>query len=181
MGWARLPRPPRRVTVRLRERGCVGFWTHCHVSTNRKAGPWLIFTDGAVFCPPFFPALTWDPSGREWLGSYMPSGSDNMSIHPRAGEARRVSTRVSNWEGPDPSRIFSGDPVLPVSQQRPLGLRFLLEEEGAHVTSGLGVTGSKLGEKRSAAGERPCFCCCSWLHWEACGILVPQSGIEPWQ
>ena len=109
----------------------------------------------------------------------MPSGNDNMSIHPRAGEARRVSTRVSNWEGPDPSRIFFGDPVLPFSQQRPSGLRFLLGEEGAHVTSGLGVTGSKLGEKRRAAGDRPYFCCCSWLHCEACGILVPQSGIEP--
>ena len=28
-------------------------------------------------------------------------------------------------------------------------------------------------------GDRPYFCCCSWLHYEACGILVPQSGIEP--
>ena len=144
-----------------------------------RLGPWLFFTDGAVLCPPLFSALTWDPSGRELLGSYMPSGNDNMSIHPRTGEARRVSTQVSNWEGPDPSRIFFGDPVLPLSQQRPSGISFLLEEGGAHVTSGLGVIESRVGKQRRAVGDRPYFCCCSWLHLEACGILVPQSRIEP--
>ena len=56
MGWARPPHPPCRVTVRLRERCCVGFWTYSHVSINRKAGAmallyrWSRFLPSLLFC-----------------------------------------------------------------------------------------------------------------------------------
>lgn len=114
-----------------------GLGTQSHPIINRRAKAIGLHTDGAISCPPFFPALAQDPSGREllrsdtaiWQGQEEVWAS-NMSA-PEPGRQEVSPVRAADEEGPDPARTLLCVHCCLSPHSESIRPRFLLEEQGA--------------------------------------------------
>ena len=96
-----------------------------------------LHTDGAIFCPPFFPALAQDPSGTGLLGvtTAIWQGQEEVwasnKSAPELGRQEVAPVRAADQEGPDPARtlLCVHSCLSPHSESIRPGFR--LEEQGA--------------------------------------------------